>query len=365
MRKILKVLSFLFLFLFFTLFLLRSSRTVDDQRRPLLELFQLLSGLKNPSTPSDGKPFEPATTSPNPFGVMPGGKNIDAALKLGVSYYRPISVFLDRVGDSCPECDAASNQGLKLVLTIRNNGRSQVPTTPPSDLTVFKNKLSQVIDRYNPELVVVENEENSEALFYAGSPEAYHTELKAACEVAHQKGIKCTNGGLVSALVALLVAQDYQDQGQEAKAQEFLERTLGQRLEQQGLGDPSTMLSNPKAQSQIVKGRKLLAGYKAAGADFINFHWYIPDTDALSETVAYLEKATGLSAMTNEIGQQKNESPEQVTAVLEKVADLSLPYAIWFSIDIPAFGGARGLVDSNGNLRPNGEAFRNFMEANY
>ncbi len=54
------------------------------------------------------------------------------------------------------------------------------------------------------ENLVVENEENS-SLFYIGSPETYAEQLRAACRAAHQEGVPCTNGGLVSSLVALLV----------------------------------------------------------------------------------------------------------------------------------------------------------------
>ncbi|MDR7470356.1 MAG: hypothetical protein QN152_08560 [Armatimonadota bacterium] len=40
------------------------------------------------------------------------------------------------------------------------------------------------------------------------------------------------------------------------------------------------------------------------------------------------------------------------------MADLRLPYAVWFSIDAAR---ARALMNPDGTLRPTGEAFRAFM----
>lgn len=148
----------------------------------------------------------------NPFGVMlpsqlvrsPGG--IEVAKTLGAVYYRPASIFLDQWNGTCMECDIAAGAGLQLVLTVRNSGPG--PTVPPRDLAAYQSTLGQVLDRYRPALLVVENEENS-ALFFTGTPEEYAVLLAAACRVAHSKGVRCTNGGLVSTLVALLVYDHY------------------------------------------------------------------------------------------------------------------------------------------------------------
>jgi hypothetical protein len=248
--------------------------------------------------------------------------------------------------------------GLKLVLTVRNNnGGPQNPTTPPSDWNTYKTKLSQVVDKYKPEILVVENEENSAALFYNGTTHQYLEELKVACEVAHQRGIKCTNGGLVSSLVVFLVSENYKAGGDTKKADEYLNRAL--------IGAKQAMISqinSAKGQEQLAKGRELLAGYKSAGADFANFHWYIADAEALGEAVSYLRTASGLPVITNEVGQQANTDPNQVTNVLQKIVTLGLPYALWFSIDTNPPNGARALNETNGSLRPNGEAFIDFIK---
>ena len=308
-------------------------------------------------------PIQPKSTT-NPFGVMISGTTsqvkAQTAVKLGAKYYRPISIFVERWQGSCEECDAAVNAGLKLVLTIRNNGGGGQPSTPPSDLNTFKQTLSQIIDKYKPEVLVIENEENSGAIFYSGTTQQYLQELKAGCEVAHQKGIKCTNGGLVSSLVAVLVSENYKANGDAKKADEYLTRTL--------IGAKKAMISqinSSKGKEQITKGKELLAGYKSAGADFANFHWYIADTDALGEAVSYLRTASGLPVMTNEVGQQANTDPSQVTSVMQEIKTLGLPYALWFSMDTNPPNGARALNETNGTLRPNGEAYAQFIKTNF
>ncbi|MBI2587241.1 hypothetical protein HYW29_00285 [Candidatus Amesbacteria bacterium] len=308
-----------------------------------------------------------AAATSNPFGVMFANTGkVKLAGDLGVVFYRPVSVFVDRWDGSCAECDEAVSAGLKLVLTVRNNGGPQQPSTPPTDIPAYKKAIGEIIDKYRPVVLAVENEENSEALFYSGTPEQYHSQLKAACEVAHSKGVKCTNGGLVSSLVALLVTEDYAEKGGLYKANSFLKGALGPKLEVRfGAAGAVTILGNPKAARQIARGKALIAGYKEAGADFVNFHWYIADTEALETAVSYMQQASGLPAVTNEVGQQKNEDPAQVTAVMQKIVDLKLPVAIWFSVDVPGYGGARSLVEKNGELRPNGEAFRDLIEKTF
>ena len=306
-----------------------------------------------------------STSTSNPFGVMISGNTnqvkTETARKLGATYYRPISIFLDKWTGTCPECDAAVKNGLKLVLTIRNNGGGpQNPTIPPSDWNAYKAKLSQVIDKYEPEILVVENEENSAALFYNGTTQQYLEELKVGCEVAHQKGIKCTNGGLVSSLVVFLVSDNYKANGDATKANEYLNRSLVGAKQQL-----ISQVNSKKGQEQITKGKELLAGYKSAGADYANFHWYIVDAEALGEAVAYLRAASGLPVMTNEVGQQANTDPKQVANVMQKIVNLDLPYAIWFSMDTNPPDGARALNETSGTLRPNGEAYAEFIKNNF
>lgn len=314
----------------------------------------------SPSSPSAvawGTPSAiPRSELENPFGVMlpsavlrsPTG--LEVLKSLGVVYYRPASIFLDRWDGTCVECDIALAAGLQLILTVRNTGPP--PTAPPEDLAAYRQSLAEVLERYRPSLLVVENEENS-ALFYTGTPEQYAMQLEAACEEAHRRGIRCTNGGLVGTLVALLVYDRYLQLGEAASAEEFARRVLSPEVRRQ--------LGSPQARDQVEKGKALLASYRSAGADYVNFHWYFADPTALEEAVHLLAESTGLPVITNEIG-QLTDDPLQTTAVMATVVKLALPVAVWFGLDGPQ---ARGLVDSNGNLRPTGEAFRRFIDEHF
>lgn len=293
---------------------------------------------------------------PNPFGIMltgplPLSRRLEVAKALGVRFFRPESVFADRWNGTCSPCDAALDAGLELVLTVRANG-GLFPTSPPRDMQAYRRVFADILDRYRPAIVAIENEENS-ALFYTGTPEQYGMELKAACDVAHQKGVACTNGGLVSTLVALLVYNHYREIGDQVRAEDFRARVF--------TPEEQRMLETPRAREQVEKGKQLLVVYKTAAVDYVNFHWYIADPGALEEAVAYLREQTGLPVLTNEVG-QFTDDPTQTWTVMSKIVQLRLPIAVWFAQDGPK---ARGLINRDGSFRPTGEAFRQFIAQNF
>lgn len=299
---------------------------------------------------------------PNRFGLMPGKASlIPAAKELGVRYYRPVAIRLEDPDLASREADAAAEAGFRLVLSIRASGGNREASGPPKDVHAFRSALARVLDRYRPEILVVENEENSR-LFYGGSAAEYLEELKVACQVAHAKGIKCTNGGLVSSLVIFLLADHLKQTGQAGAAEQALRDGLGYKFQLPRQPAPGLeLLGRPKVAEQVALGRQLLAGYRAAGADYVNFHWYSPDTRTLRKVVPYLEKATGLPAISNEVGQQRTEDPAQVTRLLAALDDLKLPVAIWFSMDIQGHEEARSLFSPDGRRRPNGQAFADYL----
>ncbi|MHB8859881.1 MAG: hypothetical protein ACYC6Z_10440 [Thermoleophilia bacterium] len=279
---------------------------------------------------------------------------IQVAKSLGVTYIRPEAIRLSTWNGSCSVCDMINASGLKAIPTIGNSGGGGAASAPPSDINTFKQKLSAVLDMYPFGIVFIENEENSTP-FYSGTPEQYGVELKAACEVAHSKGLKCSNGGLVSKLVALLTYNNYLKQGNTTKADDFAARAF----------DPSerSQLNSPAIKAYVKKGEDLIDQDKAAGADYLNFHWYISDTQALQETVAYLRERSGLIVITNEVGQQKNTDPQQVTGDLTTLANLKIPFIVWFSEDINVAEQAKALNNPDGSLRPNGGAFKSFVDS--
>jgi hypothetical protein len=263
-----------------------------------------------------------------------------------------MSIFTGAWHGRDEECDAAQAAGLQLVLTVRNGPGPRQPSAPPTNLSAYKRTIGAILERYSPVLLVVENEENS-ALFYTGTPEDYLRQLAAAVEVAHAKGIKVANGGLVSDLVAILVATSLEEHAEVERADDYLQKTLGDR-------DWRRLRGTRKWREQVKRGRTLLAGYRATGADYVNIHWY-NDAVTFEEAVAYVRTTTGLPLISNELGQQGSTNPEEVTSLMQKVFDLNLPIAIWFSIDVSSHGQARGLFNNDGSLRSNGEAFRRFI----
>lgn len=305
----------------------------------------------------------PTPSTSNPFGIMTWGNNDDTKMQiakdLGAKYYRPLAVILDNNPLSCTECDAAIDKGFKLVLTIRANGGGGVPTVPPTDWDAFRSNLSQVLDKYQPEILVIENEENSN-LFYTGSSQQYLDELKIGCEIAHSKNIKCTNGGLVSKLVVVLVSQSYQPDAN--KADDYLRRTLTPEdytLVTASIGSPLWL-------SQIQIGQDLLAGYKANGADFVNFHWHQENAETIPEAVTYLATASqGLPVINNEISPQKSNSPAQVTSFMQTMLNMNSPYVIWYSNDGDGVGGATALASKSGTLNDTGTTYRQFINDHF
>lgn len=301
---------------------------------------------------------KPAETVKNPFGVMIGAGSLSSSQRmhlvktLGGASVRPIAIFLDRWEGIDAECDAALKEGVPLILTVRNSGGMGKPSAPPIDLAAYKKSLAVVLDHYHPELLVIENEENSKA-FYSGTPEQYRGELAAAVEIAHRKNIPCTNGGLASMLVAALVYDDYVQHGEKAKADSFAGRVFTQAAR--------SVLNGQEARDSIARGKALLGAYKATKIDYVNFHWFLPDPDALGEAVTFLRRQVDIPAITNEIG-QRDLRPETVTTLLSKVLDLKLPYAVWYSIDSPT---AKALTDRDGTLRANGTAFQKFMKSHF
>ena len=129
----------------------------------------------------------------NPFGLLLGADGIDDQYRvelvkaLGVSYLRPWYVNVEAWNGACYDlaCDLGPNAGLKLILTARSNVGEAPPfaTTPPQDGAAYRSKLGEILTRYHPEVLVVENEEDT-AQYWTGTPEQYGALLKAACQVA-------------------------------------------------------------------------------------------------------------------------------------------------------------------------------------
>lgn len=311
----------------------------------------------------------PTDPAGNPFGLLLGGAalsdqhRVDLSKALGAAYFRPWYVTVEDWEGACYDaaCDLAPRAGLKLILTARNNVGAGGATTPARDLAEYRQAVGRIIDTHQPAVLVVENEESSDA-FWSGSVDEYAGQVQAACAEAHARGVRCANGGLSSEAVALLVWADYVERGLLTEACAFTQRAAPDLpADLCRLTAIDQLFSS--YQTLLTKSRQLLARYATTGQDYLNFHWYIPDKAALSEAVAYLRRTTTLPLMSNEFG-QRDQAPEAVDRLMAAALDLKLSIVVWFSLD-RATPLSAALNNDDGSLRPNGEAFRAFMQSRY
>ncbi len=316
------------------------------------------------------------------FGVMvakSGGRNIPPERQaqivkaLGVNYTRA-KIDIKTWNGSSNACDAYTAAGLKFLLNVnyavpRNAVGDHNPVPFPTDMAAYSNALNSILDKYKPEVLVVENEEDN-PLYHTGSAEDYLTELKTAIDIAHKRGIKVTNGGITVREVCLIVYDDLMQKGRKKEAMDFVTKAAPPALVQRVQNTNNKMI-----QRQIEFGRKILAAYKTLDLDYVNFHWYEPvkmrgkggdaDFDAaiFSYVADYIKTATGKPVMSNEFGVLQP-SPELVKNILHAVRNAGLAYGIFYSADggTEGSGKAVALQDAGGNLKENGVAFRDFIK---
>jgi len=98
--------------------------------------------------------------------------------------------------------------------------------------------------------------------------------------------------------------------------------------------------------------KQILAGERAAGVDYANFHWYEQDTDSLDVALAFLRNVTLCNAlMTSAIG-QRGQDPLEALHKLDDSKELGVALVIW---DSGNAAGTTSLVDGTGSLTPSGE----------
>ena len=140
--------------------------------------------------------------------------------------------------------------------------------------------------------------------------------------------------------------------------------------------------NHPDLKERMQFADTLVQAYKNADLDYINFHWYEPvlnrwnatsqsstvptgvDTKAMQEVMAFLNRATGKTVITNETGELYN-SPGIVKDMLQEFVTQGTPYVIWYSGDGHNQDGAVALNNADGSLRSNGKAFLHFLQNLY
>ncbi len=312
-----------------------------------------------------------AALADNPFGVMlrPAPDEdmaimVARARGLGVAWIGPPLIILDRTQQTsartCTACAVFAGAGLHIALTVQASGGGGAPSHPPEDVDAFKRRLSGILDAWTPDLLVVENEENSAASYQSKGdlPAAYGVELNAACDIAHAKRIACTNGGLTGRSAAALTWLGYLNDGNSAFACDFAKRTLPDSGTLCSYHQTQDVPAQTRAQL-IASAAGLLAVYTKSSIDAVNFHWYGADARAFAEIVAYLNRATHKPVLSNEIGQRPGDAnPANVRPLLRAAFASGLKLAMWYSID-----GANSvsLFEKDGRLRPAGWEFQRQM----
>jgi hypothetical protein len=311
------------------------------------------------------------------FGIFynTGGGKSAAGIALDVQYERT-SLCLSQYKGIYDPMVWLQDSGFNVLVNV-----NYYPLTPATgfitNLSLYKNTLNSFIAQYRPAVAVIENEEDN-SLYHTGTASAYINELSQAVTLCHAKNIPVTNGGLTTRRLTFLVYEYYLQENQPDSAASFAARAIPP-VEMRSLNNRS----NAKLNSEIVFDSTLVVAYKNIPLDYVNIHYYEPvlyvdsksnidsslsnainqpTPGVLQEIVNYLEKATGKTVMTNEIG-QINSSPSLVTGMLQNTLTAQLPYAIWYDATAGGNNGAIGLSNGTGTLMPNGIAFLNFMQS--
>ncbi|HEY6974733.1 MAG TPA: hypothetical protein VH396_00505, partial [Chitinophagaceae bacterium] len=294
------------------------------------------------------------------FGVLVHGrmnvnKKIDIAKDLGVSYVRDAIVMQVWSGRD-EDYEKYINAGLKVILNV-NWGQVQstkgekTPVPFPKDTAKYKKILSDILDKYQPEVVVIENEELNRR-YHSGPIEDYINELTAAINVVHSKGLKVTNAGLTGRGLCLLVYNDYIKRGMQKEANDFARRCMKPAWFKEKRNNIKDDEDNEEGETSKLD--KLIEAYKKLPLDYVNFHLYEPiknigggtkddvkqiTPNAVKEITDYLSRATGKKVMSNECG-ERSSSPELVPQMLQEFAKYNMEYVVWFSGDGEAGGKA-------------------------
>ena len=306
------------------------------------------------------------------IGIFGGGRRSDLTVgrALGVRYEREILAVNGSDGRQLAHIQDAEAAGFRLNVQFNNlapSADSKARSGPVTDDAAYERALGADLDATHPRLVTIQNEEDG-LQFWNGTPQDYLHELADAVRVAHARGYEISNGGITSEGAKLAYWHSLWTSGQRAAADAFAQSALssavrGRRVLANDLPSSANpampiLAHTPLMRNKLARVETLIAGYRATGIDYINFHWYEDGPDELRTIATWLSQTTGLPAICNEMGQFST-SPATVAAMLGAAESLRLAYVFWFYVD--GKGPAVGLADDNGALRVNGQAFRTFI----
>ncbi|CAN5178386.1 hypothetical protein BH11BAC6_BH11BAC6_08960 [soil metagenome] len=301
-------------------------------------------------------------------GAFTPTQKVSIAKSLNAGYVRSGITVTEWTGKSGPYENYVNN-GIKVVLNINNDAQTGNPKPFPKDMISYRNIFTQIVNKYQPEVIVVENEEINPN-YHSGPMADYLNMLTVALDVCHAKGIKVANGGIYGSALEILTYRYLQTKGQN-RADSFGNNCMTTYQ----VKAAQTPNSNPTLEKDVRQMDTLMNFY--VNLDYVNIHMYEPfDPDVtqpelvttrtpivIADIQEFLKVRTGKPTMTNETGQRNNRTPGLVVTMLAEYDRLLFPYAIWFS-DEDAQAGATSLYNmTTGVLGTNGLAFAAFMAA--
>ncbi len=341
----------------------------------------------NPVTPTDTTKTSSSTTLKHPFGALVNpaddvqpttARRLSVLQALGASCVRDAILTTSWTGSS-DRYDAFQTNNVKVVLNINTQQTGETVAAMPytTDLAGYRTTVTAILNKYQPEMVVIENEEENDK-YHVVEPDKYVALLRTAIEVAKPKKIKITNGGITARVATLLAWDDYYQRGLRTEAADFARRSMPSAI----AADLPDMKKYPSLRKNLDQAKQLVAAYKTLDMDAVNFHWYEPiaqrenmaqtpdlpalttvDTKALGEVIDYFARATGKPVVTNEIG-TINRSSNIVQQVMQKTLDAKMSYVLWYSGD-GGLGDAVALHNGDGSLRVAGTGFRDFIKMKF
>lgn len=254
------------------------------------------------------------------------------------------------------ECLLARDEGLEVTLTIRNTSENGKPSLPPDSSPLYEHKLHSIIDKCHPALLLIEYKESSEA-HYGGSTEQYKEQLQSACDMVHQQGALCANGGIEGDLVSLYLYQSYLDRQEKEKAEQFIQRAFDQNKLQMFTSE----YFQPTLLKIVKRSKELISVYRHVPIDYVNLHWAQDDAEAFGEVVNFLKRQTGKQVISSEI--KFPQDVQVAEALMKKVSRLRIPCAIWY-FGVEA-SGASAITKQGGASHHLGKRFRLFTKRRF
>ena len=270
-------------------------------------------------------------------------------------------------GSSIPYETNVDN-GISMLWNVCYEPQPTKPKPFPKDMKSYRTTFTDIVNTYQPPVIVVENEEINKN-WHSGPMTDYINMLKVALDVCHAKGIKVTNGGIYGPQLEVLTYRYLQTKSQK-RADSFGNNCMYAWQ----IKAAQTVNSNASLEKDVRQLDTLLNFY--VNLDYINIHEYEPFNPNLSTSAKsqvgtitpvviadlqeYLQTRTGRIVITNETGQRDNTNPSLVTAMMTEYDRLKFPYVMWYSGT--GVSGAQPLYNmTTGALNPNGQAFSNFM----